>query len=152
MTMAADQQEFEFTEQDLLEGHARLRQALSRVDVRTAEIIACHLALEGEIDRILEELVPNFEHLRRLAFGQKVCVLQACFNHRLIKLAAEGLLNLDGLRNAIAHPRDRRQVKGAWKKLCTGLEIDPDTATVAGVANALTSALVILGAELMPLM
>ena len=128
-----------------------MREALSRVDVRTAEIIACHLAIESELDRLLAEVIPHPEHLRRLGFGHKVGVLRACFDHDLLEMSADAFGDLEDLRNAIAHPRDKKQVRGAWRKLCGRLRVDPETASVAGVANVLTNFLVMLGKELTPI-
>lgn len=133
---------------DLAEGHVRLRKALAGLDVRTGEILAAHIALEVELDLTFEELFPNPKVLAKMGFGNKVRILQAVYSDVIVDMAGAPLLAFDALRNSIAHKHDRREINAKYKAVCDSLDIDKETATVQGIAHVLTTYLVVARREL----
>lgn len=143
-----DNQDPLIRDDDLAEGHVRLRKALSSLDVRTGEILATHIALEVELDLTFEELFPNPKSIAKLGFGNKVRVLQAVYEHVIIDIIGEPLLAFDALRNSIAHRHDRREINSKFKAVCEALRVDRETATIQGIAQSLTSGLVVARRDL----
>ena len=138
------------TDFDLAEGHVRFRQALARLDVRTGEILASHIALEAELDMTFEALFARPAALSKMGFSNKVRILLGVYDHAILDMIGEPLQRFDELRNSIAHRHDKRQIRGAFAKLCQAMKLEPATATIQGTAQALTSGLSIARDELIP--
>lgn len=146
----ADQRDLLATDAEVAEGHVRLRKSLGGLDRRTGEILALHIALEVELDLTFEELFPSPHYLKGFGFGGKVRVLQAVYDDGIIVLIAEPLVAFDRLRNSIAHRHQKREINANFRKVCDLLKLDPETATVQGIAHALATGLVKARERLMP--
>lgn len=138
----------EFSEEDFFEGMSRLRAAIGSIDLRALEVIACHSALERELDLTLDALLPYPEHITKFGFGQKVGVLSATCGHDLVKMIAPSLLAFNQLRNSVAHS-DKRKIEGDFKRLCKSfaVNLDPKHTTVVGLATVLTRSLTMVREE-----
>lgn len=142
MPAQADQDElFKFTQADLFVGHRRLREALGAIDVRTAEILACHIVVSRAVTQVLHELTPRADLLDGLGLQSKVDVLRAFSDHEAVELMTAPVVALERLRNVVAHEVHKRKVAKAYAALCKTLEVDPDTTTVAHIAHAIVTGL-----------
>jgi hypothetical protein len=138
-----------FVEEDFFAGMARLRREIGSVDLRTVEILACHIAIEKEIDLALLALLPRGEQLRGLGFGQKVSVLQASCHLTDIDRYARPLLAFNELRNTVAHG-EKRKITSAFRSFCgsfDGTKLEEKHVTVPGLATALMRMLTLIVKE-----
>lgn len=122
-------------------------------------VLKGHLVIEELLYALAEEHCPNPEHLSkaRLSFAQLNSVVQALVSVPVPQEAWQGIAELNGLRNALAHKLRPQDIEGRLErlyKLClVGLEpLPPDykkPAELAGLAaeciHSLMGALSVVG-------
>lgn len=99
----------------------------------TLTVLKGHLVIEELLYALAEEHCPNPEHLSkaRLSFAQLHSVVQALVSVPVPQEAWQGIAELNGLRNALAHKLHPQDIEGRVErlyKLClVGLEpLPPD--------------------------
>jgi hypothetical protein len=90
---------------DAARGLERLLTALDGLDPRAPDILASHIALEREVEVVLERTLTGAHHLATLGYAQKARVLAACWAGE--KTDADNVLKVllafGELRNKVAH-------------------------------------------------
>jgi hypothetical protein len=133
------------TEEELKNGFARLQAVRGGIDYRAPDILACHAALEHEVDLALEMLLPRPEHIAKLSFGNKIRVLQAASDSGWADGVAAALTCFNDLRNCIAH-NDKKAVRRAYgsltKATATMMSVStPSEYSIIAISNAIMAAL-----------
>ena len=131
--------------EELRAGFARLQHMRAAIDARAPDILACHAAIEAELDLALAATLPRAERLRGLGFGQKVSVLQASTTSLWSDGVAPALIALNELRNCVAHG-DRKKTRACYRALSKAVERMLDTEikeelSVLALSNAIMAAL-----------
>ncbi len=98
-------------------GLQRLQSALAGVDQRSANIIACHFAIEREMDQLLGVLFPNPKPLGNLGFGKKINVISASLTLETIGDLAQTLVLFNALRNVVAHNDGAKAIDTLFAKV-----------------------------------
>jgi hypothetical protein len=90
---------------DAAGGLARLLAALDGIDPRASDILASHIALEREVEVVLDRLLPRAEFLAGLGYAHKVKVLAAAWQGEEIdaRNVFDVLMKFGTLRNKVAH-------------------------------------------------
>lgn len=107
-------------------------------DARTAQVLAAHFAVEREIDITLAHFLPRPEKLGAFKFGHKVQLLKACCPDPYIEVFLEPAIQLDHLRNALAH-NNKAQIDGCFNAFVAshdGFAKEGVQATAAGMVIA----------------
>ena len=126
----------------------RVQRAVPDLDPRTVDAIAFHLKLERELTEALAHILPRPERIARLGFGHKISILQATTSDTWIDVVAEGLIAFDGLRHAAAHGNPKPEFDACLARVRVAVERlsdvpVPATATIGGLAMALSAALAV---------
>jgi hypothetical protein len=127
-------------EAEYLAGVGRLRAKIASADIRTVEVLQCHLAIERELDGALYSMLERPEKLGKISYEQKVRLLSALYPNDRFDFAEGILIAFNHLRNEVAHG-DRRTIEGAFRKLCKTFslvgDLDPKHTTVTGIATSM---------------
>jgi hypothetical protein len=118
----------------------RLAQAAGGLDIRTAEIVVCHAAIEKEVNLALAKRVANPERLGTLNLVHSLKMLAAVWTSSQSKPLADLLVQWDELRNHVAHGRTASEVPARLQRLkqaalAMGVsEVTEDSITIPGLA------------------
>jgi hypothetical protein len=122
----------------------RYSDLLAQSDDVTLTVLKGHLVIEELLYALAEDHCANPAHLAkaRLSFAQLLSVVQAMVSVPVPQEAWQGIAELNGLRNALAHklqPNDvEERIERLYKLCLVGLEPLPTgyckPATVAGIA------------------
>jgi hypothetical protein len=118
----------------------RLADAVGGLDVRTAEVVVCHVAIEQEVNLALSKVVRHPEQLKGLNLVHSQKVLAALWTAGPPAPLATLLLRWEELRNHMAHGRSASAVPGLLQKLknaalAMGVQgVGDDSITIAGLA------------------
>lgn len=137
----------------------RYSDLLSQSDEITLMVLKGHLVIEELLYVLAEEHCPNPAQLAkaRLSFAQLLAVVQALVSVPVPQEAWQGIAELNGLRNSLAHklqPNDvQERVERLYKLCLVGMEPLPvgynKPATVAGMVtecvHSLMGALSVVG-------
>ena len=137
----------------------RYSDLLSQSDDVTLTVLKGHLVIEELLYALAEQHCPNPAQLAkaRLSFAQLLAVVQALVSVPVPQEAWQGIAELNGLRNSLAHklqPSDvQERVERLYKLCLVGLEPLPagysKPATVAGMVvecvHSLMGALSVVG-------
>ena len=99
------------------QGLLRLARAEASMDLRTASVLAHHLALERELIIVLQRLIPHIEPLIDQPFTIKVDMLECVWTFGGSVELARALRRYNDLRNSLAHGHPKAAIDQKQKRL-----------------------------------
>lgn len=116
----------------------RLALVAGDMDLRTAEVVICHVAIEREVNLALAKLVPNPERLGGLPLAHGLKVLAALWTSSPSEHLAMLLRRWDELRNHMAHGRSSTETEKHLQRL-------KDAALATGVHGVAEGSITVVG-------